>query len=79
MQMELLIKSQFGANLKNSDTKYRNKKVTFIINDVDTQISLDSNGKGQIRFEKSEPQIKYSVKIKTKGLLKNDQRLMFFY
>ena len=63
----------------NSDPKYRNKKVAFVINGTTEQIDIDNDGNAMVVFEDSDPPVQNTVKIKDKGTLKNSQSLMFFY
>ena len=56
-----------------------NARVAFMVNAREFSVTFDAQGTAQLVFEKSVPFVLYSVKIKDKTGLTDDQRLAFFY
>jgi len=58
---------------------FKNKAVTFVVNEEDHNVDIDGDGKGKLEFQRSDPPELYTVRVKNKGRLTDDQRLGFTY
>lgn len=62
---------------------FQDTSVVFSVNGSDEEfdelIALDMDGKGMIQFDKQSKIVQYNVKVKARGALTDDQRLVFWY
>ena len=65
--------------LELDEATMKSKTHKIMVNDSEFDMIVDASGKGQLEFDSSTPRVLYKVRIKGKGNLKDDQRIVFYY